>query len=151
MRSAVMKPKAIAIAALTLATIAGCGTSDETEAPRKQGVEPSRLVVHESRVTDGPLYIEGSLSFLGVDLASAGGQPDAKEVAAAGPGAVIFDELLVPDEYRLVSYQRPCDGNCGYLDPPTDRCAMTLDLQPGETRDITIVVRPGSRCRVTGD
>src|SRR5262245_28542561 len=145
-----MKLQALALAALTLTVVGGCGAADEIAAPKAAGVQPSRLVVHESRVTDGPLYIEGSLSFLGVDLASAGDPPEAKQVTAAGPGAVIFDELLVPDEYRLVSYQRPCDANCGYLDPPTDRCTLTLDLQPGETRDITIVVRPGSRCRVTG-
>jgi len=143
-----MKAQALAIA--TLALLAGCGGSDEIEAPRQPGVQPSRLVVHESRVTDGPVYTEGSLSYLGVDLASGGAQPDVEQVNAEGTGAVIFDQLLIPDQYYLVSYQRPCDGNCGYLDPPTDRCATTLDLQPGETRNITIVVRPGSRCRVTG-
>ena len=30
---------------------------------------------------------------------------------------------LSPGRYRVISYQRPCDGNCGLLDPPTDRCA----------------------------
>jgi hypothetical protein len=142
--------KRLVIAALALAA-AGCGTADEVEAPRQPAVEPSRLVVHESRVTDGPVYAEGSVSYLGVGPTSAGGQLDATEVDATGPGAVIYDQRLRPDEYRLVSYQRPCDGNCGYLDPPTDGCTITLELRPGETRDITILVRPGSRCRVTGD
>ena len=142
--------KRLAIAALALAA-AGCGTTDELEAPQKAEVQPSRLVVHESRVTDGPIYTEGSVSYLGVGPASAGNEPEATEAHATGTGAVIFDKLLVPNEYRLVSYQRPCDGNCGYLDPPTDSCTATLDLRPGETRDITIVVRPGSRCRVTRD
>ena len=145
-----MKARTLAIAALSVAA-AGCGAADEIEAPRTAAVQPSRLVLHESRVTDGPVYIEGSVSFLGVEPAGAGGEVEATETHAAGPGAVIFDELLGPGEYRVVSYQRPCDANCGYLDPPTDRCETTLDLRPGETRDLTILVRPGSRCRFTGD
>jgi hypothetical protein len=145
-----MKARALAIAALALAA-PGCGTSDEIEAPQAAEVQPARLVLHESRVTDGPVYKEGSVSYLGVGPASGGEDIHATQVDAAGTGAVIFDEQLAPGEYRIVSYQRLCDANCGSLDPPTDRCATTLDISPGETRDLTIVVRPWSQCRFTGD
>ena len=30
---------------------------------------------------------------------------------------------LAPGRYRLQSWQRDCDGNCGRLGPPTDRCS----------------------------
>ncbi len=29
---------------------------------------------------------------------------------------------LDPGAYRLVSYQRTCDGNCSILDPASDSC-----------------------------
>ena len=142
-----MKLHALAIAVVAL-TAAGCGGSDEIEAPRTAAVEPSRLVIHESHVTDGPIYIEGSISFLGVDLASAGDRPDATQVEPTGTGAVIYDELLVPDKYRVVSYQRPCDGNCGYLDPPTERCRHDLVIESSESTLAVARTRAGHRCEI---
>ena len=35
---------------------------------------------------------------------------------------------LAPGRYKVISYQRPCDGNCGTLDPPTDRCARHVHV-----------------------
>jgi hypothetical protein len=140
-----MRHRALVIGLLA-AAIAGCG-ADEHDTTAEA---PSRLVIHEQRAAGGLMYREGSLGFLRVAPVNSGTDLDATEVPTAAPGAqtTIFDERLEPGEYRIVSYQRPCDGNCGYLDPPTDRCATTLQLGAGETREITIYVQPGRDCRV---
>jgi hypothetical protein len=60
--------------------------------------------------------------------------PDTQRTPGVAPGGrtLIFDERLPPGAYRLVSYQRPCAGNCDYLDPPTDRCETVLHLNDVE-------------------
>src|SRR5215467_3214967 len=42
------------------------------------------------------------------------------------------DVRLSPGRYRLVSWQRICDANCGNLDPPSDRCARPFTLRKGD-------------------
>ena len=73
-----------------------------------------------ARHLSGGAYIEGSVSFLRVR--------DAR-------GTLVVDESggprlrwrvrrrLPAGRYRLTSFERPCDGNCSLLDPPTDRCS----------------------------
>ena len=39
------------------------------------------------------------------------------QVRLKGRKTVETTVRLEPGSYRLVSFQRPCDGNCGYLDP----------------------------------
>jgi hypothetical protein len=135
---------------LVVVAIAGCAAAQGRD---EVAAQPSRLVIHEQRAAGGPMYIEGSLGFLRVAPVASGTDLDATQVPTAAPGEAvkIFDERLEPGQYRIVSYQRPCDGNCDYLDPPTDRCAATLELDAGETREITIHVQPGRDCRVTDD
>jgi hypothetical protein len=80
-------------------------------------VEKPSLTVTQ-RFVGGQLYIEGSVGYIRVRtkdgrLVSAKTFPrDQRELRCR----------LVPGRYTLVSFQRPCDGNCSYLDPPTDRC-----------------------------
>ena len=49
--------------------------------------------------------------------------------------------------YRVESFQRPCDGNCSLLDPPTDRCSRRVRVYAGESARVRIVTRPGQRLR----
>lgn len=65
-----------------------------------------------------------------------------------GESAPLFNRVLEPGQYRLVSYQRPCAGNCERLDPPTDRCKATVSLAAGETLTATVVLRQQGRCAV---
>jgi hypothetical protein len=37
-----------------------------------------------------------------------------------------------PGAYRLASWQRTCDANCGNLDPPSNHCARPFTLRKGE-------------------
>jgi hypothetical protein len=53
---------------------------------------------------------------------------------------------LRPGRYRLVSWQRLCDGNCGTLDPPSDRCARSLSIHAGERLKATIRVNYAVGC-----
>ena len=53
---------------------------------------------------------------------------------------------LRPGRYRLVSWQRLCDANCGTLDPPSHRCARSLILRDGERLKATIRVNYAVGC-----
>ena len=42
------------------------------------------------------------------------------------PGTSVDFRDLVAGTYRLEPALRPCDGNCGYLDPRLDDCSGTV-------------------------
>src|ERR1043165_5380319 len=99
------------VAAVMPLTAAGCGGTKVPTAHSGAG----RLLVTQIIDRTGPMPIEGASSYLRIE----------KE------GAEIVDERLQTDRttirlepgtYQLISYQRTCDGNCGYLDQPSDRC-----------------------------
>jgi D-alanyl-D-alanine dipeptidase len=56
---------------------------------------------------------------------------------------------LPPGRYVVVSFQRPCNGNCRRLDPPTDRCARRVRILSGGLTEVHVMVRPGRGCRMT--
>jgi hypothetical protein len=39
---------------------------------------------------------------------------------------------LGPGVFVIHRYMRVCDGNCGFLDPPTAACALRLRLRAGQ-------------------
>jgi hypothetical protein len=53
---------------------------------------------------------------------------------------------LKPGAYRLVSWQRDCDANCGHLDPPSDRCTRPFSVAPRQKLNATIRVNFASGC-----
>ena len=59
-----------------------------------------------------------------------------------------WTRTVEPGRYLIVSYQRPCDGNCSLLDPPTDRCRATVTVPSGRTLRVTIVNRFGPKCSI---
>lgn len=71
-------------------------------------------------------YIEGALTFFLVS--SQGAIVEEKQVANA---AVSIP--LAPGAYELRSYLRPCDGNCGLLDPPTEECRASFTIASAQT------------------
>jgi len=92
--------------------------------------------------TSDSTYIEGSVSYLNLKH---GGR-----VVARRKGSGPIRTRVHPREglYRAVSFQRPCDGNCSTLDPPTDRCSVRVRVYPGETSAVRAVTRPGEGCRI---
>jgi hypothetical protein len=54
---------------------------------------------------------------------------------------------LKPGSYKLISYQRTCDGNCGTLDPASDSCSS--DFTAGRSLEARIRVTYGSGCTIS--
>jgi hypothetical protein len=155
----------LAFASTAAALLAGCGEEQSriaaTTSPRPTTApsgpagreqEEARLVVLES-LPATPRYIEGSVSFLRVEQTSTGEvivdgpMTDGMQVRGREP---LFSRALEPGEYHVVSYQRPCVGNCGSLDPPSDRCEATVRLNPG-TLTATVVLGQEGGCSVRED
>src|SRR5690348_2485266 len=90
------------------------------------------LVVAEHQTRSDLIYPEGYISFLRVRDA------DGKVVARKrDPAKVHLRTRLPAGDYRVVRFVRPCDGNCGFLDPPTERCRTDLTIDAdGRTRAI---------------
>lgn len=111
--------------------------------------EQARLIVREE--LSGPLYAEGSVAFLQLSGTGAdepvfhGGVTGGAQAPGDDP---LVDRRLPAGSYRLVSYQRLCQGNCQRLDPPTDRCETTLSLQGGQTVTTTVLVRRFTGCTI---
>jgi hypothetical protein len=135
-----MRKASLLVLALAMVTISGCG---EAETP--QAAPPlTTLSVLQVLDTSGALYIEGSLGYIRL---------------VDSTGSTVFEQQLDPErlalskgvpsgEYVLQSWQRPCDGNCGYLDPPTDRCDAKLNLAAGGDVRVTITLRPAEGCDI---
>jgi hypothetical protein len=47
-----------------------------------------------------------------------------------------------------VSFQRPCDGNCGYLDPPADQCDVPFDVAAKRVITAPVRLTPGEGCTI---
>lgn len=88
-------------------------------------------------------YIEGSVSYLRL-------RHRGRVVLRRSKFGGAIDLRLHPRAglYRIVSFQRPCDGNCSVLDPPTDRCSKRVSVYEGERSTVHAVTRPGSGCTI---
>jgi hypothetical protein len=96
-------------------------------------------------------YVEGSFSYIRVE------RPDGErlferrlsELSGKGPTFHSTDHIrLDPGDYQLISFQRPCSGNCGSLDPPTDRCKRRIHVRGDRTLTVRITAQPGQNCNI---
>jgi hypothetical protein len=95
-----------------------------------------------TQVTDGDaIPVEGALSYIRIER-----ETGAALTERQLPGSHQLWLRVPPGAYRLVSWQRTCDGDCGYLDPPSNRCARPFPLRPGEELDVAIRVNFTSGC-----
>ena len=123
--------------------LVGCSDSDPAE-------QRGRLTVFES-LPPHPPYVEGSLSFLRVvQLATKkvlvdGPRTDGTGVRGQDP---LYSQPLPAGEYRLISYQRPCAGNCKNLDPPADRCSSVVRLNAGEKLSVRVLLGQRGGCTI---
>ncbi|GMR02783.1 MAG: hypothetical protein BMS9Abin20_1131 [Acidimicrobiia bacterium] len=91
------------------------------------------------------LYTEGSAT--GWDLISVGGVVTAGATLGPTEAEELFFIELEPGTYTIRSWQRPCPGYCGeVLESPTDVCAARFTVEPGETVEAEVTVRPGLGC-----
>ena len=128
-------------AACTGASRAPGTTSGATPAPSDL---TARVRITQVRV-GGPIFTEGSVSYL---ILKEGEEVVFRQVFRNAP---IFRPLIdmkpvQPGSYRVISYQRPCDGSCLALDPPRARCSTALVLGQGDGVVVTIELRLPDRC-----
>jgi hypothetical protein len=110
----------------------------------RAGLHSARVNVRQVR-QPGPIPVEGAYSYARVER-------DGKKVvqvrlsAALVPRAVI---RLDPGSYRLVSFQRDCNGNCHLLGPPSDECGRAFSVRADESVRATVRVTFGTGCRIS--
>jgi hypothetical protein len=104
------------------------------------------LWVLQSLDLSGPRFIEGATGYL--QVRSEDGRLIEEAQGPAGAGVRLRLELP-SGTYRVVSYLRPCDGNCGYLDAPTGRCVATVGVAAGLVTRAVALVKPTEGCTFT--
>src|SRR5690348_4494390 len=87
--------------------------------------------------------IEGAITFIRIERAS-GGTVTERRLPFSGKLTL----ALRPGAYRLVTWQRTCDANCGHLDPASSQCARPFTLRQGEPLHATIRTDFVSRCAI---
>jgi zinc D-Ala-D-Ala dipeptidase len=94
----------------------------------------------------GRVYVEGAVSF--VRVRDARGVTVVRRRVQHKP-RFRMARRLPSGRYTVVSYQRACDGNCGLLDPPADRCARHIRVLSHGLTEVAVRVRPGRGCSMT--
>ena len=102
---------------------------------------PEGSLIVEQRSGGGRSYTEGSIPFVkivrdGVVVREERLDPSPKTFA------------LPPGTYELSEYQRPCDGHCGNLDPPTDVCSAPIEIAAGASVHAVATVKYGEGCKI---
>jgi hypothetical protein len=123
---------------------AGCALHAQPPlSPTGSGQGTGRLVLTQDLDRGGGVYIEGYVPFV---MVTRNGQ----EVFSGRMG---FDEILSHElsagSYELTFTVHPCDGNCGYLDPPTETCSKAFTVEAGQTVRAHVVERPSQGCSIT--
>lgn len=136
-----MRLTAIALASLAVAAplLASCGGQARPAAvPRSTDASPGSGLLRITRVWAGrAVPIEGALSYIRVDGAGGTSRITRQLPAKPGTGLVI---KLGSGVHRLASWQRICDGNCGNLDSPSNRCERAFSVGQGELLQVVIRV-----------
>ncbi len=115
--------------------------------PAAAGAAPGTLDYRQKLDSSRGVYVEGSISFVRVRVRDASGDTVVRRRTAAARFRMV--RKLPPGRYRVISYQRPCDGNCGFLDPPADRCARRVRVRSGGLTSVRVTVRPGRGCTMS--
>ena len=113
----------LGIAGVLLLVGTGCGGDKATPA------SAANLIVEQAIDPQGPLPIEGVYSYVRIE------KPSGEKVAEQRLHPVVRPRWhargairLKPGSYKLISYQRPCDGNCGVLDSPMMFCSGSFRM-----------------------
>jgi zinc D-Ala-D-Ala dipeptidase len=113
--------------------------------PAASDAAPGTLDFRQS-FARAPVYVEGAVSF--VRVRDTAGDAVVRRRVQHRPRFRMIRRLH-PGRYQVVSYQRPCDGNCSLLDPPTDRCARRVRILSGGLTQVRVRVRPARGCTMT--
>jgi len=116
----------------------GCGGSHRPAAHPAA----ARLVVTQTVDPAGGIPIEGAYSYLRVETRD--GAKVVEERLRAKETTIRLD----PGPYRLISFQRTCDANCGNLDPASDSCDRAFTMAPDKALNASLRVSYGSGCTI---
>ncbi len=90
----------------------------------------------------GGIPIEGAYSYVRVETRD--GTKIVEERLRAKETTIRLDS----GSYRLISYQRTCDANCGNLDPVSDSCDRTFTMARDKALNAGVRVSYGSGCTI---
>ena len=90
--------------------------------------------IHVDYALEGAFFIEGSYTYFRIETRD--GKLVLKRRFTDEPRKL--DVRLKPGRYVLVTYERPCDANCNYLDPPAARCETRFRLGSGDRLDLRV-------------
>src|SRR5688572_27326623 len=122
------------VAALVALTVSACGAYERPSGGDRVG----RLVVQKS-LAGGPIFIEGSITHL--RIVRQDGEVIIDDLRPVDTlDTPICDSSMPPGSYDLSAVERPCEGNCGMLDPPVraTRCNLEVLIKPDETTRVQV-------------
>jgi hypothetical protein len=102
----------------------------------------ARLLVTQTVDVAGPIPSEGAYSYVRVENNE--GDKVAEERLRDEKTTITLD----PGAYRMISYQRTCDGSCGSLDAASDHCAESFVVDQGQAIRASVRVTYGSGCTI---
>jgi hypothetical protein len=144
--------KKLIVLVLASLALSACGGTETTDPGATTGPDAAGVRIRQIYDISKGMYVEGAYSYVRVEDLSGkqlverrlGDQRQLDEVTLVSTTTLNLD----PGTYRLFSYQRPCSGNCGYLDPPTDRCSQRITVEPGTPLAVTVSVAPAEGCTI---
>ena len=135
------------LAVLPVAALAaGCGQAVDHPADQPAESRPGGALVVTTAMQPGDgggLYIEGAVRVMTLETPDG----DTRKIGPGDRDRTVFRVAdLAPGTYTLHAAVRPCDGNCGTLDEPTDGCTKVIRV---ERQRVVLHVdfRVGHSCR----
>lgn len=143
-----------AILVLVLSACRAVGGGPTPTATPTASPTPAPAVIELRTVQDGCCFTEGAMSYATLE----GPSPQRAMALEDGvdrdfdinaPFVIGVRQVTVaPGHYELKVWQRPCDGNCGYLDPPVGTASEEFDVTGGEHLPILITFRLMDRATI---
>jgi hypothetical protein len=143
-RTTMIRRPLAAVLATAALTASACGGGSSRPTPEGDPAQGHAFTVrtHLRPGAHGAMFTEGAVPE--IRLVSAGGRTFTP-VHDHATTAVFRD--LPAGRYRLTAALRPCDGNCGYLDPATGSCSTVVRVPEDSTA--TVSWRVGEHCHTT--
>jgi len=135
-----MRSALIAGAVATLLAVGACAQSSADD-PKAEENGSILLTADYKAGDNGVLYIEGAVAE--VIVRDAAGQ----EISRGSGIDPLRFTVPAPGLYTIQPALRPCDGNCGYLDPRTDSCTTTVLVHADVVR-LHVTYRVGEPCQI---
>jgi hypothetical protein len=156
---------AIIVVALALALGLSACSSDELDdmAAASYSPRPTTNPVATREVPAGPTgilrvtqeqtaccYTEGQVSYLTITGPNGAVITD-RSFRPLASKAVLYAVPLPSAAYEVVSYQRPCSGNCDHLGGPKDQCSSAFDVAQGAVVAVVVRFAPAKGCTMSID